>query len=325
MRKLRTDGAVLRPKDMMAELSSEFGIEIEYNFALRVRNIAIEMVFGRFDKSYDKLSSYLHVLQSHNPGTMYDISTSQDGLFKHMFLALGCCVDVFACWLRPVIVVDGTHLKGRNKRILFVAVTKDGNEQIFPLVVGIGPIEDDESWFWFMQWLLCVYGDREGLVIVSDQHKSIKNVVASVFPHATHALCFYHMAKNMLSYGAQVGIVLRDATYCYREEKFQKHMSVLEHLSPEGAHKKLLGIGVHHWARSQCPTPHDNFMTSNAAESMNAHLLWARRLPICTLLEAYRAIVETWFGERRATARAREHVLTEMTMKKLSKSMEYGR
>lgn len=43
-----------------------------------------------------------------------------------------------------MIVVDGTHLKGKNKGVLFVAVTKDGNEQIFPLAIGVGPIENDE-------------------------------------------------------------------------------------------------------------------------------------------------------------------------------------
>lgn len=67
-----------------------------------------------------------------------------------MFLALGPCIHTFESCLRPVIIVDGTHPKGKNKGILFVVVTKDNNEQVFSLAVGIDPIEDDDSWIWFV-------------------------------------------------------------------------------------------------------------------------------------------------------------------------------
>lgn len=64
------------------------------------------------------------------------------------------------------------------------------------------------------------------------------------------------------------------------------------------------------------PTSHFSFMTSNATESLNAHLLWA-------LLEAYRVVVEKWFDEWRAGAGFRDHTLTKVTIKKLSKSVKY--
>lgn len=50
---------------------------------------------------------------------------------------------------RPVIVVDGTHLKGKYRGVMFVDAMKDENEQIFPLAVGIGDNENDNSWIWF--------------------------------------------------------------------------------------------------------------------------------------------------------------------------------
>lgn len=74
-RKLTTDNAGLRPNDTIVELLSEFVIQIDYIFALCMRKITMEMVFGEFDKSFEALLSYLHMLQSCNPGTLYDIST----------------------------------------------------------------------------------------------------------------------------------------------------------------------------------------------------------------------------------------------------------
>ncbi|KAH6777791.1 hypothetical protein C2S51_009103 [Perilla frutescens var. frutescens] len=50
-RRLVDERVVLKPKEMMAELVLEFGIHIDYSFALRTRNIAIQMVYRDFDKS----------------------------------------------------------------------------------------------------------------------------------------------------------------------------------------------------------------------------------------------------------------------------------
>lgn len=160
---------------------------------------------------------------------------------------------------------------------------------------------------------------------MSDQHKSIKNAVEAVLSNAAHGLCYYHLSNNMASCGAHVGVIIKDAAYCYRDEAFQKNLSVLEILSKEGAHKRLSSIGVERWSGSQCPARRFSFMTSNSAESLIARFLWARRLPICSLLEVYRTVIEKWFDERRAAAKSRNHVLTEEAMKKLSKAIEHGR
>ncbi|KAH6787968.1 hypothetical protein C2S52_007520 [Perilla frutescens var. hirtella] len=267
-RKLVDERTVLKPKEMIVELVREFGIHIDYSFALRTRNISIEMVYGDCDKSYAQLSAFLHTLQLMNPGTLVDLHVTSDYTFKHMFLALGACVRAFLQFAHPVLVVDGTHLKGKNKGVLFVAVTKD----------------DD-------------------LLIVSDQHQSIKNAVASVFSRAAHGLCYYHLKNKMTKRGKNVLALFEDATYRYRTDIFQANMSTLE----------------------QCPVRRYGFMTSNAAESLNARLLWARRLPVCSLLEVYRSIVERWYVERRAAAHGANHVLTRAAVEKLSGSVEQGR
>lgn len=50
-----------------------------------------------------------------------------------------------------VIVVDGTHLKGKNKGVLFVVVTKDGNEGVSPLAIVFGPQSSEVV---FINWMI---------------------------------------------------------------------------------------------------------------------------------------------------------------------------
>ncbi|KAH6782071.1 hypothetical protein C2S51_007364 [Perilla frutescens var. frutescens] len=131
------------------------------------------------------------------------------------------------------------------------------------------------------------------------QHQSIKNAVAAIFPRVARRLCYYHLQNKMAKDGAHVIAMFKEATYAYCTDVFQRHMSALELVSTPTYHK-LCRIGPEHCSRSQCPIRCFSFMTSNAAESLNARLLWARRLRICSMLEVFRRIVEEWFVERRA-------------------------
>ncbi|XP_057808626.1 uncharacterized protein LOC131023099 [Salvia miltiorrhiza] len=287
---------------MVSEMQRLFGIEINYRFALQARNIAIDMTYGDYDQSYQMLPSYFHLLRESNPQTS---------------------INAFENHLRSVIVVDGTHLKGKNKGILFVAVTKDGNEGVFLLAVGLGPIENDESWTWFFHRLRVYFDQSDDLLIVSDQHKSIKNVVELVYPNAAHGFCYYHIQNNLARYGQHVVALFKAAAYTYRSEEFERNFAAL-HIMKPAAHKQLLTVGELRWVRLKCSVRCTGFMTSNAAESLNSRLLWARCLPICSLLESFRTIVEKWFDERRATAAARSHELTEVVSSKVQVGVEQG-
>ncbi|KAH6781772.1 hypothetical protein C2S51_007065 [Perilla frutescens var. frutescens] len=315
-KKIRYESAVLKPRAIIAELLREHGIEIEYGVALRARNLAIEMVYGSHDRSFEMLPAYLHKLRTNNPGTVCEVQMTNYHRFKFMFVALGVCISVFRQCLRPVVIIDGTHLKGKSKGVLFVAVTKDKNEKCFPLVVGVGPVENDQAWTWFLERFRMGFRTRDDLVIVSDQHQSIKNVVARVYPDA-------HIAKNHARHGKHLISMFKVAAYAYRHETFLKYMSMIA--NNETVYRSLLSIGVDHWARSQSSVRRYGFMTSNMAESFNARLLWARRFPICSLIEVVRSVIERWFDQRRELAVSRDHMITEEAYRKLSKQVEKGR
>lgn len=78
-----------------------------------------------------------------NPEFVVDLKTCNES-FQYCYFSLDACAREF-CACRPVIVTDVTHLKGKYKGVMIVALTKDANEQIVPLAFGIGDKENDSS------------------------------------------------------------------------------------------------------------------------------------------------------------------------------------
>ncbi|KAH6778336.1 hypothetical protein C2S51_009648 [Perilla frutescens var. frutescens] len=144
-------------------------------------------------------------------------------------------------------------------------------------------------------------------------------------PGTPHGLCYYHLLNKFTRYDKGVTSMFYKAAYSYRRTTYDKVMAAIHALSPNGAYTKLMDIGPERWARSKCPVRRYGFLTSNAAEVLNARLLWARRLPICSLIECIRHVIEQWFDSRRARANARDNALTEEALKKLREEVEKSR
>ncbi|KAL3630045.1 hypothetical protein CASFOL_023029 [Castilleja foliolosa] len=187
--KLVLEGRLFRPKEIMFDIEKKYGINITYDKALKTYHKAYSFKYGEHSKSWQLMPVYFHLLTKENPGTYTNFQTDDHDMFKYSFFALHASIKGFNEYCRPVIFVDGTFLKGKSKGVLFVAVTKDGNEQVFPLAFGLADKEKDDSWVWFMQQLRNAFSCRENLVIVSDRHQSIKNAVQQVFgSEAVHAI-----------------------------------------------------------------------------------------------------------------------------------------
>ena len=54
---------------------------------------------------------------------------------------------------RPILGVDGAHLKGQFPGILLTAVGKDGNNNIFPFAWVVFETKNEKTWTWFLQLL----------------------------------------------------------------------------------------------------------------------------------------------------------------------------
>ena len=74
------------------------------------------------------------------------LQVDEDNRFEICFIAFGACIFNFRTCCRPANVIDGTHLKGKYKEILFIATAIDDNDQIFPITFGVRHLENDQCW-----------------------------------------------------------------------------------------------------------------------------------------------------------------------------------
>ncbi|KAH9681546.1 SWIM-type domain-containing protein [Citrus sinensis] len=178
------DGAssTYKPADIMQDFQKEFGYEISYHKAWRAREFAMEMVRGSSADSYHLLPSYMAMVEKKNPGSRTFIEKDSANNFKYCFIAIGSSLRGFTSCIRPVIAVDGTFMRGKYKRTLFIATSLDGNNQLYPVAFGVGDSENDASWEWFFMKLRESIGDVPNLVFISDRHGSIKKAIDKVFP-----------------------------------------------------------------------------------------------------------------------------------------------
>ncbi|KAG6529700.1 hypothetical protein ZIOFF_011913 [Zingiber officinale] len=85
-------------------------------------------------------------------GIVTQVALKNVKVFKYIFWAFGQAIDAFHM-CRPVISVDGTHLRGAYKRKMLIVVSKDANNCILPIAYAIVDEETIDSWSWFFEQL----------------------------------------------------------------------------------------------------------------------------------------------------------------------------
>ena len=68
-----------------------------------------------------------------------------------------------------MISIDATHLCGKYKEKLLIAMATNSNNEIYPLAFAVVESESTESWGWFLACLLTYVMDRTNLCIISDR------------------------------------------------------------------------------------------------------------------------------------------------------------
>ena len=292
------------PNRLVGEMLEQYGVQILYSKAWKALQYAKKLAYGQADESYQQLPSYFEMLKLSNPGTMTAIKTDENNRFLYSFVALGASIEGFRSYMRPVVAIDATHLKGEYKGVIFFAACKDGSEMIYPIAFGFADGESDNSWTWFLKRLRRAIGVSDELVIVSDRHKSISNGMKAAFPEVPHVLCFFHLWQNLKQQckkRSDVENAFYNAAYCYVPDECNRILEEMRALHP-ATHGALVKAGVSRWSRAHCPRRRYEMMTTNIAESLNNCMMQARRLPITTAHEYVRNVLQRWFNNRRVAA-----------------------
>ncbi|KAK3218393.1 hypothetical protein Dsin_012363 [Dipteronia sinensis] len=240
----------------MADMRDKHDINISYNKAYKSKNRALHYVFGDPWESFKMLPAYFHMLEKSNPGTITKTETDRKNWFKYGFMALGACIEGYNIVIKPVIVVDATHLKSKTRGVLLVAMCKDGNEMIYFLAFGFANPKCSKSWTWFLTQLRRVILKPKLLLIVSDRHTGISNGMKAIFPDVAHGVCAYHLAKNLKQHSRKRGDVInlyyRATSYVYLVEEFDRLMAEMKSIHPK-VYDKLVKVRIHKFSCVHSP------------------------------------------------------------------------
>lgn len=166
-------------------MHSKFVVQISRSKAYRAKRRALDMVEGSHKEQYAKLWDYSIELRRSNPGSTIkmdvrgfnvgDVEAERAGVrknptFERLYICFGACKRGFAA-CRPVIGIDGCHLKGPYGGILLTAVGRDPNEEYFPIAFAVVEAENKNSWAWFINLLLGDLGTSRRYTFTSDQQK----------------------------------------------------------------------------------------------------------------------------------------------------------
>ncbi|XP_023633308.1 uncharacterized protein LOC111828948 [Capsella rubella] len=234
-----------------------------------------------------------------NPGTVTFIEVDSANKFKYAFLAFGASIRGFKL-MTKVISIDGAHLKSKFKGTLLAASAQDGNFNLYPIAFSVVDSENDASWNWFLRCLKTFIPDENDLVFVSDRAASIESALAANYPQAHHALCTFHLQKNLETNfkGSTLILVFYDASRAYTTQLFEYLFAQIS-IADEKLGAYLWQVDVRKWARAMSPSNRYNIMTSDLAESVNSLLKETREYPIVCLFDTIRSIMTRWFHERR--------------------------
>ncbi|XP_010468544.1 PREDICTED: uncharacterized protein LOC104748634 [Camelina sativa] len=319
------DGDNSKPADISSMMLIKYGFEMTYWNSWKSLEHMKESVRGTAESGYERLPAYIHLIKKYNPGTIAYLEKDVNDRFKYLFISFGACIQGFK-FLRKVIVVDGSFLKGKYEGILLVATAQDGNYKIFPVAFGIVDSEDNAAWEWFFNRLREVIPDSPDLVIISDRHKSIAKAITKVYPTARRGICTYHLKKNIITKfrGSENLGLVKQAANAYSLPEFEDVFRQIRHENPRLANY-LEKAGFSLWSRAHFSGNRYNVTTSNIAESINGALKKARELPIVYFLQYVGDMLSRWFYERRLAAALYEANITPRVDKMLKQRSVLGK
>ncbi|XP_060182437.1 uncharacterized protein LOC132612117 [Lycium barbarum] len=290
------------PKDIAEDVKNDFGMDVSYMVAWRAKERTMNDLMGEPAESYKRVPGYLYIWDKTYPGSHIRMRKTCKNEFLYVFIALYAFIKGFD-YCRPIVVVDGSHLKTPYNGTFVLASTLDGADNILPLAYGVIDSENDRSWTWFFERFRESYGIRENMCIVSDRHESINKAVCRIYPEVAHYACIWHLWGNVCKKYKKSHDMLSPVFYsmakAYTQDDFDELMGKVQKVDMRVA-GYLESAGRDKWARLYASINRGWTMTSNIAECINRHLLAARELPIYDFLEEVRRMFGRWnYNNRR--------------------------
>nr|XP_023873083.1 uncharacterized protein LOC111985661 [Quercus suber] len=296
-------------KDLRSMLHAKHRHDVTMYKVWEAKQKAVARIHRDFDESYVELPRFLAALDDADSDTVTllncDPRVPRTCIFNSAFWAFGPCIRGFR-HCRPVISIDATHLYGKYKGKLLIAMATDSNNEVFPLAFTIVESESTETWGWFLACLLSRVTDRTNLCIISDRHHGIQSCFDDTTrgylqaPLAYHRYCIRHLVSNVnTNFNSVVlkNLVWKAATV-NQVRKFENTMDCIKNVNPD-AYDYLNNVGFKKWTLAHDHGHRYGAMTTNLSECFNGVLKGARCLPITTMVKFTFYKVNSYFDDCR--------------------------
>ncbi|WMV46368.1 hypothetical protein MTR67_039753 [Solanum verrucosum] len=197
--------------------------------------------------------------------------------------------------------------KGSCKGELLVVVSRNGNQQMFPIAWVVVDTETKHSWSFFLNYLIedLNLGTRHGLTVMSDMQKGLVPALCELLPDSEQRRCARYIWSNWHQIWS--GEERRNQFWRCVKSSFEDEMDKLNKLGNKIC-EDLLHYEKSTWCKayfkehSKC-----DIVENNMCETFNSWILAARHKAIRTMLEeirhkimdrniAMRQFAETWIS-----------------------------
>ncbi|XP_021726953.1 uncharacterized protein LOC110694102 [Chenopodium quinoa] len=269
----------------------DLGVHIGYYKAWYARARAKLTLYGDSAEEYARIFDYGFAILKYNPGSSAIVVLEgierPPPFFQRMYVCLDACKEGFKKGCRPLLGVDGCHLKGAFSGMILVVVSKDGNNNIFPVAWAVVETDNKDSWTWFLELLIKDVGFPNGKGLTLDKQKGLIEAIAVMAPDAEVRFCARHIWANfkLKFHGDTFKEHFWKAARCNNKVDCEGHLACIR-LLDEDAYNYLIAIPPEHWARHAFrTTSNSNMLLNNLCETFNAVLREAKDKPIITCLE----------------------------------------